>query len=54
MDEGLVTFCPLYTRGACLVDGEGVRRFGFDVEVMSQVPLVGAVLEEAQVLAAGR
>ena len=54
MEEGLETFRPLNTRGAFLIDGDGVLRYGFVAEVISQLPPVEAVLEAAQKLAAER
>lgn len=54
MEEGLGTFRPLNTRGAFLIDGDGVVRYAFVAEVISQLPPVGAVLEAARELVAGR
>ena len=52
MEEGLETFRPLNTRGAFLIDADGVLRYGFVAEVISQLPPVAAVLEAAEELAA--
>jgi peroxiredoxin len=54
MDEGLETFRPLNTRGAFLIDGDGILRYGFVAESVSQLPPVTAVLEAAQKLASER
>ncbi len=54
MDEGLDTFRPLNTRGAFLIDGDGVLRYGFVAEAISQLPPVDPVLDAAKELAAER
>jgi peroxiredoxin len=54
MEEGLETFRPLNTRGAFLIDGDGVLRYSFVAQVISQLPPVGAVVEAARQVAADR
>jgi mycoredoxin-dependent peroxiredoxin len=54
MEVGLETFRPLNTRGAFLIGADGVLRYGFVAQVISQLPPVEAVLEAALQLAAER
>ena len=54
MEEGLETFRPLNTRGAFLIDGEGVLRYSFISESLNQLPPVEPVLEAARQLAGER
>ena len=54
IEEGLETFRPLNTRGAFLVDSDGVLRYSFVSGTLSQLPPVKPVLEAAQQLAGKR
>jgi len=51
MEEGLETFRPLNTRGAFLIDREGVLRYSFVSQSIDQLPPVAPVLEAARALA---
>jgi len=53
MEEGLETFRPLNTRGAFLIDSEGMLRYSFVSESLAQLPPVEPVLEAARQLAGG-